>query len=101
MIHSNPHFFFGKAVTFGFVCGLVEFVMGLLNLGLLVKFVSQPVISAFSTAVAFQVPLILTNMIVSKYLFFFSIRKCQICGFYAGQFSCPALFLLLFIFVIL
>lgn len=44
-----------KAVTFGFISGLVEFVMGLLNLGLLVKFVSQPVISAFSTAVAFQV----------------------------------------------
>jgi sodium-independent sulfate anion transporter 11 len=46
---------FVQAATFGFVCGLVEFVMGLLNLGLLVKFVSQPVISAFSTAVAFQV----------------------------------------------
>ncbi len=57
-------------MTFGFVCGLVEFVMGLLNLGLLVKFVSQPVISAFSTAVAFQVPPIRTNIVVSKYLFF-------------------------------
>jgi MFS superfamily sulfate permease-like transporter len=60
-------------MTLGFISGLVEFLMGLLNLGLLVRFVSQPVISAFSTAVAIQV--------ASRFIvFFYSMQfKFNIC----------------------
>jgi MFS superfamily sulfate permease-like transporter len=60
-------------MTLGFISGLVEFLMGLLNLGLLVRFVSQPVISAFSTAVAIQVA---SRFIVCFYSMQFKFNIC-------------------------
>jgi sodium-independent sulfate anion transporter 11 len=42
-------------VALGFFTGVIEILCGLLNLGFLVQFISQPVIVAFSSAVAVQV----------------------------------------------
>ncbi|XP_023324357.1 sodium-independent sulfate anion transporter [Eurytemora carolleeae] len=45
----------GKAATLALFTGIIEFIMGFLNLGFLLHFVSDPVITAFSSAVAIQV----------------------------------------------
>jgi len=42
----------GLAVTMTLVAGLLQFLMGLLNLGVLISFISFPVISAFTSAAA-------------------------------------------------
>lgn len=44
-----------KAVTLAFYTGCIEIICGLLNLGFLVQYISQPVLVAFSSAVAIQV----------------------------------------------
>jgi len=44
-----------KAATLGLLAGIIEFTMGVLNLGFLLQFVSSPVISAFSSAVSIKV----------------------------------------------
>lgn len=43
------------AVLAAFLAGLVELTMGILHLGFLVDFISQPVISGFTTAAALQI----------------------------------------------
>lgn len=44
-----------KAVTLAFFSGCIEILCGVLNLGFLIQYISQPVIVAFSSAVSIQV----------------------------------------------
>ena len=44
-----------KAVTLAFFSGIIEILCGILNLGFLIQYISQPVVTAFSSAVCIQV----------------------------------------------
>ena len=48
---GSPH----KAVTLAFFSGVIEILCGILDLGFLVQYISQPVVTAFSSAVSVQV----------------------------------------------